>query len=252
MSGWKETVTRRFDAAAGTYEEGAAIQRRIAQDLRQRILDTAPPSDARVLEIGCGTGFLTAALLPDLPDCRWIATDISPRMVELCSARGYPRVACRVMDGERPDLDDGDFDLVVSNMTVQWFAELGASLERLHALLRPGGLLAVTTLGSGTFQEWGEVCRACGVDPATPKYPSPAALEALLGPGAVVLQRAWPLPCDSLHGFLAHLKATGARAAAPGQPPLSPGALRRILRTWAGRTFTTTYDVLTVLWRKGA
>ncbi|BDU71700.1 methyltransferase [Mesoterricola silvestris] len=246
MSAWKDTILRRFDAAAGTYDGQAGPQLRVAGDLAAGILALPPGPAPEVLEIGCGTGFLTAALAPALPGCRWLATDLAPAMVAAC-ARRVPSVEARVLDGEAPDLGGRRFDLIVSSLAVQWFGDLGAGLARLHGLLKPGGVLAVTTLGAGTFPEWRGRCRAAGVEPGTPAYPSPEALAALL-PGSAVQRRSYPMRCGNLHGFLDHLKLTGARTAAPGHAALSPAALGRLLRAGGGE-FLATYDVLTVIWR---
>jgi len=242
---WKDSILWRFDAAAATYDGHAGAQRRIAADLAELVL-TLPLADApEVLEIGCGTGSLTAALAPRLPGCRWLATDLAPNMVAACARRGLG-VEARVMDGEFPDLS-GRFDLIVSSLAVQWFADLPAGLIRLHGMLRPGGVLAVTTLGAGTFPEWRGQCHAAGVEPGTPPYPSAEALGGQL-PGSQVTSLPFPLRCGNLRGFLDHLRLTGARTAAPGHPALSPAALGRLLRSGNG-PFTATYDVLTVIWR---
>lgn len=249
MSAWKESILRRFDAAAATYDGYAGTQRRVAEDLGRRILALPLPAAPEVLEIGCGTGFLTAALAPVLPGCRWLATDLAPNMVAACARRDLPGVALRVMDGEFPDLGEQRFDLIVSNLAVQWFGDLPDGLARLHGLLRPGGVLAVTTLGGDTFPEWRRQCLAAGVEPGTPSYPSAEALAAAL-PGSWVRRQPFPLRCGNLRGFLDHLRLTGARTAAPGHAGLSPAALGRILRGGDALPFTATYDVLTVIWRK--
>jgi malonyl-CoA O-methyltransferase len=152
------------------------------------------------------------------------------------------------MDGECPDLGDRRFDLIVSSMAVQWFTDLAAGLARLHALLRPGGVLAATTLGAGTFPEWHGLCSAAGVEPATPAYPTQEALSAALGPGCRVGRRAFPLRCQNVRAFLEHLRLTGARTAGQGRAALSPVALGRLLRG-GNAEFTATYDVLTLIWR---
>lgn len=248
MSAWKESVLRRFDAAAGTYDGHAGTQMRVAAALAERVLAQPLATAPEVLEIGCGTGFLTAALAPRLPGCRWLATDLAPNMVAACRRRALPGVELRVMDGEEPDLDGRRFDLIVSSLAVQWFADLPAGLARLHGMLRPGGVLALTTLGADTFPEWRRQCRGCGVEPGTPAYPTAAELRAL---GDVqVLRQPFPLRCGNLRGFLDHLRLTGARTAAPGHPGLSPAALGRLLKAGEAGPFTATYDVLTVVWRK--
>jgi malonyl-CoA O-methyltransferase len=247
MSAWKDSVLRRFDAAAGTYDDQAGPQLRVARDLAARVLALPPPHAPDVLEIGCGTGFLTEALAPALPGCRWLATDLAPAMAAACGRR-VPQVATKVMDGEFPDLGERRFDLVVSSLAAQWFGDLGAGLARLRGLLRPGGVLAVTTLGSGTFPEWRSRCRDAGLEAATPAYPRAEELAAILGPGCEVRGEAVPMRCGSLRGFLDHLRLTGARTAAAGHAALSPVALGRLLRE-GNAEFTATYDVLTIVWR---
>jgi malonyl-CoA O-methyltransferase len=249
MTVWKDSILRRFDAAAATYDRVAGTQRRIAAGLARRILALAPAVRPEVLEIGCGTGALTAVLGPRLPGCRWLATDLSPRMVAACARRTGTWATLRVMDGECPDLPERSFDLIVSNLAVQWFGDLPAGLARLHGLLKPGGVLAATTLGAGTFKEWRSVCRAAGVEPATPPYPTAEALGAALA-GSTVHREPSLLACGDLKGFLDHLRLSGARTAAPGHPGLSPAALGRMLRAWGANPFTATYEVLTVIWRK--
>jgi len=249
MTAWKDTIIRRFDAAAGTYDGVAGTQSLIAGGLARRILALPLAAQPEVLEIGCGTGALTAILEPRLPGCRWLATDIAPAMVAACARRALSRVTPRVMDGEAPDLAEASFDLVVSNLAVQWFDDLPAGLIRLHRLLKPGGVLAVTTLGAGTFAEWRTVCHQAGAEPGTPAYPSAGELAAAL-PGSWVTGEACPLDCGNLKGFLDHLRLTGARAAHPGHPGLSPAVLKRMLRDRDATPFRATYDVLTVLWKK--
>jgi malonyl-CoA O-methyltransferase len=249
VSAWKDSVLRNFDQASGSYDEAAATQRRIAGTLCRRILALPLPPAPEVLEIGCGTGFLGRILAPRLRG-GWLATDLSPRMVAACARTARPGMAVRVMDGEHPDLPGRSFDLIVSNLAVQWFVDPAAGLIRLYGLLRPGGLLAVTTLGRDTFAEWRELCSAAGVEPGTPAYPTAEALAAKLGPGCAVEARPCPLPCRDLRGFLEHLRRIGARTRAEGHPGLSPAALRRILQVHGTAPFQATYDVLTVLWRK--
>ena len=142
MSAWKESILRSFDEASATYDGAAATQRRIAGALCRRILALPLPPAPEVLEIGCGTGLLTALLRPALPGCRWLATDLSPGMVAACARRLDPGrhadLETRVMDGEWPDLQERRFDLVVSSLAVQWFGATVAGLCRLRRLLRAG------------------------------------------------------------------------------------------------------------------
>ena len=250
MPPWKDSILRRFDAAADTYDQVAGTQRRIAEGLARRVLALPTAAHPEVLEIGCGTGALTTYLGPRLPDCHWLATDISPRMVAACARRTGTWATLAVMDGEDPALAGPRFDLIVSSLAVQWFTDLPAGLRRLHGLLKPGGVLAATTLGAGTFAEWRGLAHAAGMIPGTPDYPSAQALGVALGPGSRVQGEPCPLDCGDLKGFLDHLRLSGARTAAPGHGGQHAATLGRLLRAWGPAPFATNYDVLTVIWNK--
>jgi malonyl-CoA O-methyltransferase len=190
-----------------------------------------------VLEVGCGTGFLTAATLPRLIRPDWLMTDIAPAML----ARGmaaHPGVRGRVMDGEFPDLpDEAPFDLIVSSLAVQWFGDLESGLLRLAGLLAPGGRMLVTTLVAGTFAAWHEAHRAEGFVAGSPAYPP---VEAL---GWPVETRAFEQRHDSAADFIRALRAIGAGTPREGHRPIAPGAMRRIARRFEAEGAVATYEV---------
>lgn len=240
----KARVVAAFSAAATTYDSAAEAQVRAADRLAGLVLGAPVPHPPRVLEIGCGTGLLTRRLLPSLGGT-WMVTDLSPAMLEAARAAiADPRACFRVMDGEHPDLA-GPFDLIVSNLAAQWFADLGAALGRLAALLAPGGRLAVSTLGAGSFAQWRRVHAELGLSCGTPAYPPAEAVAALMPAGghATIIAEPFTVRYADGRAFLAAVKAIGAGTPAPGHRPLSPGALRRALAA-LGRPADVTYDVV--------
>lgn len=251
---WKQRVAKAFDAAAPTYDRAAKVQRILAGQLAQRILEAGIPDAPRVLEVGCGTGFLTQSLHPRLPGCSWLATDVAPAMVRACAQRfaGTKNFAARVMDAEAPDLEPGSFDLVCSSLAAQWFVDLPGTLQKLHGLLAPGGLLKLTLLGPETFEEWRDACVAEGITPATPDYPTPRDLRAMLGTDAWVREEWKTVPQESPRDFLRGLRDIGAQTPAPDRDPASPRDLRRVLGRLESEGFEVTYHVLTAAWRKAA
>lgn len=251
---WKSRVAAAFGTAAEDYDRIGRVQWAVAHELSRRLALAPLPDRPKVLEIGCGTGFLTASLMPCLPGVSWLATDIAPEMVWVCERRflSYPRFEARVMDGEYPDLAPQSFDLVCSSMAAQWFADLPGTLERLWDLVRPGGTLAISTLGAETFSEWRTACAACGIEPATPEYPDAATYGAWMGPGTEIFETHHEAESSSALSFLQDLKGLGAHVGRKGVRPTPPGTLRRVMRTAGMRGFAATYHVLHGIRRKPA
>lgn len=238
----KQIVQAAFSAAAGSYDQAAQAQARAADMLAETVRGLKLAARPSVLEIGCGTGILTRRLLPQIGG-DWLVTDLSPAMVEAAHAQLGDRAQFRVMDGEHPDTEP--VDLIISNLAAQWFADFPGALQRLAACLKPGGVLALTTLGSGSFTEWRAAHRRLGLACGTPDYPGAGQVAAMI-PGARVTTR--PVMVDYADGraFLNALKQIGAATPAVGHRPSSPGHLRRVIRE-IGAPARMTYDVLTVI-----
>jgi len=238
----KGAVAAAFGQAVTSYDQAADLQREVAHRLAQRITRLPLPSRPRVLELGCGTGFLAHALQArGFDPALWVMTDLAPPMVNQCRATWGPLAPYRflVMDGEQPSLakpEGAGFDLICASLVFQWFEALEASLHRLVALLAPGGCLAFAVPAARTFAEWRQAHAALGLSCGVPHYPTPEALNRLWpegGHGTVepeCLIRRYP---DG-RAFLHDLKRIGAHVPAAGHRPLSAGALRQVLRWLEG------------------
>jgi malonyl-CoA O-methyltransferase len=236
-------LSRTFDSAAGTYDAAAPVQRTVANRLADKIAILPLPPRPRILEIGCGTGFLTSALRPRLPGADWLVTDLSPRMLDACRARIGGEAEFRIVDGERPDLAPASFDLVCSSLAVQWFADLGPALDRLTGLLVPGGWLAFSTLAEGTLDEWRRAHAELGLTCGGPVYPSAGALAEMLGPrGRIETQTVVQAHADA-RAFLGDLKAIGASSPVVGHRPLAPGDLKRVMQRFDAAGASARYEV---------
>jgi trans-aconitate 2-methyltransferase len=108
--------------------------------------------DEVVLDAGCGSGRVTAALLERLPRGRVIAGDASPSMVASARERlaGTARVDVRVLDLLDLDLDER-VDAVFSTATFHWIGDHDRLFERLRAALGPGGRLVAQCGGRGNI-----------------------------------------------------------------------------------------------------
>lgn len=239
----KDRIARAFSSHAGAYDVAADVQWLVARRLADRIETGALHPPARVLEIGCGTGFLSARLAELYPDSALLLTDIAPSMLARCQARLGDRPRFMLLDGERPEGIAERFDLIGSNLAFQWFVDLKGGLQRLSALLEPGGRLAFATLGKKAFAEWRAAHHALGLDCGTPQYPSMDDFPWPSGLAHAMDEELVRQPYADGHDFVRTLKALGASEPAPGYRPLPPGPFRRLLASLEGG-FTVTYHVL--------
>ncbi|MFA7439850.1 MAG: methyltransferase domain-containing protein [Sphingomonadaceae bacterium] len=236
------SIVRAFDRAS-RYDQFAHIQRKVAEGLAHRITALPLVSAPRVLEIGCGTGFLGEALAERLDNALWLMTDLSPAMVSRARARfrGRANIEYAVMDGSAPNVS-GPFDLICSSLAMQWFADLPAAISRLRALLTPGGWLAFTTLAAGSFAEW----RAAHgpLSAGTPDYPDATTLAAM-GVDVSIETHIEQHPDGA--DFLSALKAIGAGTPRPGHRPLTPAQLRTVMRRFDSCGAVGSYVVATCI-----
>ena len=89
------------------------------------------PTNASVLELGCGTGELLALL----PGTRKVGVDLSPRQIEAARTR-VPGAEFHVQAGETLDLPE-TFDYIVISETINQAADVQQLLERLHRVSHP-------------------------------------------------------------------------------------------------------------------
>ncbi len=148
----KEKIEQAFDKGATHYDWAAFIQREIAEKLMTFSSQEAPRS---ILEIGCGTGFLTKMLIKKYPKAHITTIDMSGKMIEKCQSK-LPFINFEKADAENYTPIQ-KFDLIISNMTVQWFENPVNGLNRFKEFLNPKGQLLFSTLGQQNFYQWNDV-----------------------------------------------------------------------------------------------
>ncbi len=144
----KARVRQSFERAAASYDSAADVQRRICDHLFATLPACQP---TRLLDGGCGTGYALRRLQARFPDCQALALDLSPAM--LCQVEASERPTWRLAgDLEQLPIAPASLDLYWSSLAVQW-CDLAAVLREAVRCLRPGGRLALATLGPATFHE---------------------------------------------------------------------------------------------------
>ena len=133
-----------FDEAAGQIE---ALYRTpdVAAQRRAVLAALALRPRERVLDVGCGPGFLAAEMAAAVgPGGRVVGIDRSLEMLALaqtrCGAAGVAdRVELQAGDARRLPAADGTFDVAVAALTYEFSGDVGTALAELHRVLRPGG-----------------------------------------------------------------------------------------------------------------
>jgi SAM-dependent methyltransferase len=100
------------------------------------------PTD-RVLEIGCGTGSTAIRLAPFV--AAWTATDFSPEMLRIARGKPAPDNLSFVLADARSTFDGGPFDAICAFQVLHLVEDLPGTLARIHAQLKPGGLVISKT-----------------------------------------------------------------------------------------------------------
>jgi trans-aconitate 2-methyltransferase len=101
-----------------------------------------PQPGMRAVDLGCGTGELTAMLAERLEGASIEGIDSSPAMLRQAASRANPRVSFRRQDITVIE-DFSEYDLVFSHAALQWVPDNEALMTRLFSMLKPGAQVAV-------------------------------------------------------------------------------------------------------------
>ena len=121
--------------------------------------------DATVLDVGCGTGRNTEALLALVPYGRVLAMDASAEMVALARQRLGDRAEVWCQDVLDLELDQ-PVDVIVSTAALHWVPDHDRLWRRLARALRPGGVLEVQCGGDGNIKRVRTVIEDVALDRA--------------------------------------------------------------------------------------
>ncbi len=162
-------VRRAFSRSASSYDAAAQLQHMVEARLLESLdylddpaLQRAPPQ--RVLDLGCGTGRASVAMQKRWPKAQVLSFDLALPMLQqarLAAKRSggwlsnpfarVPQAICA--DARALPLAEGSVDVLFSNLCLQWVEDLDAVFAGFRRVLKPNGLLLISSFGPETLWE---------------------------------------------------------------------------------------------------
>lgn len=200
----KDLIQKRFAKNLDTYNDNAKIQKKMAE----RLLSFLERKDFNdILEIGCGTGFLTQLVNDSFNFNTYTANDI----VESCEKyvkEINPKINFIPADIEKAvEKSDKKYDLIISNAAFQWVENLESFIKLLISKLNEGGILLFSTFGPENFREVNFV-----LGKTLPYYSAKELQEIIKDYKNIVEQEMHVMAFKTPKDILKHIKSTGVNA----------------------------------------
>ena len=253
----KRQVRASFDRAAPRYDEVALLQREVGERLVER-LDEVRLTPNRVLDLGAGTGVGTVALVRRYPKAQVVALDLAPGMLRTARQRlegkpllwpvhwqrqwrhwfGQQATGFTCGDAEQLPFVARCFDLIHSNLTLQWCTDLDKTFTELRRVAASGALLSFTTFGPDTLKElraaWQAVDQGNHVNTFLDMHDVGDALARAGFSGILMDVERLTVTYDHLTELMGDLKILGAHNVTQGRPRGLMGRerLRRLVDTY--------------------
>jgi ubiquinone/menaquinone biosynthesis C-methylase UbiE len=159
-------VGQGFDQSAGEYDD---LLRRNRAGAERLVASLPPGRYERVLDVGCGTGFVTEAMVGRFGTRSVTGVDPSEGMLERFREKLDTldvEADLHVAGVHEMPVPDEAYDAVVSGMAFHWFPEKPTAVKAMARRLRPGGVMGILASGRGTDEEFRLVLSA--IDPPVP------------------------------------------------------------------------------------
>lgn len=150
----QQRVRKAFDKAVDSYDEAAVLQKEVCKRLLEK-LDVVKLSPEWILDAGTGTGEAVKSLQKRYKKSELVLFDLSEGMLQKSVKQGAlfrkPHQVCGNI--EALPFANQSFDLLFSNLAMQWCNDVGATLVEFKRILKPGALLQFATFGPDTLKE---------------------------------------------------------------------------------------------------
>ena len=129
------------ESQAANYEHGSKMQRDVGIKI---IKELKICEGSRVLDLGCGTGYLTKVLSEKVgPQGKVVAVDPDGERLKIAREK-YPSSNCEYIQADDKTFPPGEYDIIFSNLVIHWINDKESVFKRVYANLHPGGLFVFT------------------------------------------------------------------------------------------------------------
>ena len=225
----KTLIQSGFARAHVSYASEAMAQQRMVYQLMSMWPAETPAQQIQsILEIGCGSGFLTRELVRRFAPERALINDLSPVWEEHVAPL-FPSENWRFVAADAEEYNwKKQYHLIASSACIQWFSNPSLFLRSAYAQLLPGGVLLVSSFGADNLLEIKHLTGS-GLN-----YPDlDTLLSGISGYRSIVsqendrIQLRFPSPLDVLR----HLKNTGVNRS--HAQFWTPGQLKRFTEQYS-------------------
>jgi malonyl-CoA O-methyltransferase len=168
----RQFIRETFDRIANRYEQHAALEQEVGARLLERTeFNRRPP--LQILDLGCGTGSVSAELKRRFRKALVVGLDTSLAMLSHVRRRSNVRRPLKSVCGDIGALPFAtrSADMVFSNLAGYWCPDPMAMFSEFRRVIRPDGMLLFSTFGPATMNELKEVWAGVDEEVEVPVFP---------------------------------------------------------------------------------
>ena len=259
---FKQKVENNFSLSVENYHKTANIQKIAAKDLANLFPNESTIPQGTIIEIGCGTGFISKKILSSFPSSQLIFTDISPKMVAFCKQQLLSlkpkqlqnnNLLFKVADGEF--LKEKNISCIISGLSFQWFLDFFSGIKNLFSQIKKDGYFIFSCLTDQTFKEWKFYANKAQVPFSRIPLPSFDEMQNFakqLDPKATLQKKYYTCSYSHPKDFFSHLKKIGV-STNPNPQKISKEQWGKLFYYWTKdlqKEYTITYEITFIKLKK--
>jgi malonyl-CoA O-methyltransferase len=249
----KQQIAKAFGRKASDYDTHARVQKYVGSILLDKLQAQEGIPSGVLLDLGTGSGFFLPKLKQAFVNHSIIAADLSEGMIRHASVEHTNSLQAGVVaDAELLPFKDNSLSIVYSSMAIQWCEDIEQLFSGLSRVVKPGGVIAFSTLLPNTLSELKDAWH--GVDQRTHVnrfLPETLVVEAMSKHGTVLFKGSERVVAgySDLKSMLHSIKGIGANTVTHGSRAMTKTQFKRLeaeyekFRDGSGN-LPASYDVL--------